>query len=130
MPSTNNSKKIIIISISLFMLLFWYFFIDTLAFSQLVGKNISSKASIFVNLFDFDTGLTRYEIYNLKSKSAYWERRMRKVASITDPKRREVEHEKLVAEMMQDPAMKKIVKKLFGFGTDSAFSVLKAIVAF
>lgn len=126
-----SSKVIIGITSALFVVFScWYFFIDTLTFSELIGKDISPKASIFINLFDFDTGLTRYDIYRLKSKSVYWERRMQEVASITDPKRREIEQEKLVAEMMQDPSMKKIVKKVFGLGVDSALTILKAVTAF
>ncbi|MBI5183254.1 MAG: hypothetical protein HY999_02695 [Nitrospinae bacterium] len=132
MPSSSNSKKIIMGIVVGFLVVFllWYFFIDTLTLSELIGKNVNPKASIFINLFDFDTGLTRYDIYNLKSKSVYWEKRMQEVASITNPKRREIGHEKLMAEMMEDPSMKKIVKKVFGFGTDSVLTVLRAVNAF
>ena len=129
--TSNNGRKITIIIVVVLLLFFvWYFFIDTLTLSEIIGKDVSPKASIFINLFDFDTGLTRYDIYNLKSKSQYWERRMQEVASIQDPKMREIEHERLVAEMMQDSTMKKIAKKVFGFGTDFTSTLLKAVNAF
>lgn len=131
MPSYSGKKVIIgIVTATLLALSFWYFFIDTLTISELSGKNLSPRASIFINLFDFDTGLSRYDIYNLKTKSVYWEKRIQEVTSIKNPKRREVEHEKLMAEMLQDPSMKKIVKKLFGLGTNAALTVLKAVTAF
>lgn len=131
MPSYSGKKVIIgIVTATLLGLSFWYFFIDTLTISELSGKNVSPRASIFINLFDFDTGLSRYDIYNLKTKSVYWEKRIQEVTSIKNPKRREVEHEKLMAEMLQDPSMKKIVKKLFGLGTNTALTVLKAVTAF
>ncbi len=129
--TSNNSGKIIIAIVGVLLLVFvWYFFIDRLTLSEIIGKEVSPKASIFINLFDFDTGLTRYDVYNLKSKSQYWERRMQDVASIQDPKMREIEHEELVVEMMQDPTMKKIAKKVFGFGTDFTLNILKAVSAY
>ena len=35
-----------------------------------------------------------------------------------------------IVEMMQDPTMKKIVKKVFGFGTDFTLNILKAVSAY
>jgi hypothetical protein len=98
--------------------------------SDLIGNTNNPVSNILINLFDFDTGLTRYDIHHLSQKSEYWEKRMKEVLAIQDPQQREVENQKLVAEMMQDPAMKKIVKKLFAFGTKSALSILEAIKGF
>jgi hypothetical protein len=33
-----------------------------------------------------------------------------------------------VAEMMQDPALKKITRKVFGFGAKAAFEIFRAII--
>jgi len=126
------SKKgiVAIASVLIVGFVYWYYFVDTLKLTEITGKPNNAVAGFFVNLIDFDTGLTHCDIYNLKSKTSYWENRIQEVASITDSKRREIEHEKLVAEMMQDPSMKKIVKKIFGFGTDSILTVLKAVSSF
>ena len=35
-----------------------------------------------------------------------------------------------IVEMMQDPTMKKIVKKVFRFGTDFTLNILKAVSAY
>lgn len=123
----KNNTLILTGAIVLSMFLCWYFFVDTLKLSQITGRPNDPMASIFVNLIDFDTGLTRYDVYNLTSKSDYWQRRINEVNSIQDLGRRNTENEKLMAEMMEDPTMKKIVKKVFGFGVESVLAVLKGI---
>jgi len=55
---------------------------------------------------------------------------MRQVDSIKNYQQREIENQKLLAEMMQDPSIKKIAKKLLGFSTDSTIAILKAAKAF
>lgn len=107
---------------------YWYFFIDTLKLTQITGKPDNPYASIFVNIIDFDTGLTRYDVYNLSRKSNYWQSRIRDVSAIQDPQKREFENTKLLAEMMEDPSIKKIMKKFIGFGADAALSILKTIM--
>ncbi len=126
-----NSKFITQLSIVILIIFsIWYIFIDTLSISQLVGKTNSPTATIIINLFDFDTGLTRYDIYNLKARAPYWEKRMKQVASIKDPNQRQIENEKLLAEMMQDPPFKKIARKFFGLSGKSALAILKGITGF
>ena len=107
---------------------YYYFCTATLSISQIVGKQSSAQATILLNLFDFDTGLTRYDMYKLTQKSNYWNTRIRRVNSIQDPNRRNLENEKLLAEMMEDPVLKKITKKVFGFGCEVSFSILEMIL--
>lgn len=105
----------------------WYFFIDTLTLSEVIGKDVDSKAGIFINLFDFDTDLTRYDVHNLKSKAPYWEKRFREIDSLSDYTRRERERDKLMAEIMKDSAMKKIINKTSGFGVDAVLAILNGM---
>lgn len=132
MPNSFRNKGLIaFIAVGLVVgVLYWYFFLDTLSLTEITGQPKNPLATIIVNLIDFDTGLTRYDIYNLASKSDYWEMRMRQVDSIKNYQQREIENQKLLAEMMQDPSIKKIAKKLLGFSTDSAIAILKASKAF
>ena len=109
---------------------FWYYCIDTLTLSEVIGKDASSEVSIFINLFNSDTELTRYDFYNLKSKTRNWEKRLQEVDSIRDSARRDREYEKVVAEMMADPSMKKIIKKVSGFGKGAVMTVLEVINTF
>jgi hypothetical protein len=107
--------------------LYWYYFEDTLMLTEIIKEPENPRATIFLNLMDFDTGLTRYDIRNLASKSRHWEARIKEVEAIRDPQRRAFEQEKLMAEMMQDPSFKKIAKKVFAFGLDSALVIVQAL---
>ncbi len=123
----KNRTIIFIIAAVLIAFLYWYFFVDTLKLSQITGKPSNPYASIFVNIIDIDTGLTRYDIYNLSNKSAYWQRRINEVTAIQDPQRKDFGNAKLLAEMMEDPSIKKIMNKITGIGSDAVFSILQAI---
>ena len=127
-------KKGKILCILIFIILtscvVYYFFIDTLSFSQLAGNTGNTKANIFLNLFDFDTGLTRYDIYHINNKGEYWNGRIKEVQSISNIKAREKANDELVAEMMQDPSLKKITRKFLGFGVKSASSILQVLTSF
>lgn len=128
---SKNKGLIIFIAIVLIVgSIYWYFFVDTLSLTEITGQPKNTIATIFVNLMDFDTGLTRYDIYNLASKSDYWEMRIREVNSIRDPQQKEIENHKLLAEMMQDPSIKKIAKKLLGLSIESVIAILKAAKTF
>ena len=106
---------------------YWYFFVDTLTLSEVIGEDVDSKAGIFMNLFDFDTDLTRYDVRNLKSKAPYWEKRFREIDSLSDNTRRKRERDKLMAEITKDSAMKKIVNKTSGFGVDAVLAILNGM---
>lgn len=123
-----KSSRIILIGVCFIVAFFyWYFFIDTLRFSQIAGNTKNPYASIFINIIDFNTGLTRYDIYNLSRKNEYWQRRISEINEIHDIEKRNLENAKLLAEMMNDPSINKIVKKFTGFGTEATFSILQAI---
>jgi len=127
----KHSKIILILGIMILMgFTAYYFFIDTLSISQFTGDTGSARANIFVNLFDFDTGLTCYDIYHINNKSEYWNRRIKEVQSISDIRERAKANDELVVEMMQDPSLKKITRKFLGFGVKSASSLLQVLVSF
>jgi hypothetical protein len=124
----KNTRILVAVSaVLLGSIFYWFYFIDTLKLSQITGKPANPIASIFINVIDFDTGLTRYDIANLSGKSEYWKRRIQEVNAIQDPERKNIANTKLLAEMMDDPSMKKIMKKLAGFGMDAVSSILQAV---
>jgi hypothetical protein len=43
-------------------ILYWFFFVDTLFLTEVTGHSKNPFATIFLNLIDFDTGITRYDI--------------------------------------------------------------------
>ena len=121
---------ITLIVICLIGYLIYFFFIDTLSFAQLSGDSNNPAATILLNLLDFDTGLTRFDVYRLQKKTKVWEQRKKFIYSIQEPALRKREYDKLVAEMMQDPGFKKIAQKVFGFGAKGAFETTKILSGF
>lgn len=105
----------------------WYLFVDTLSLRELSGKPSGSIETILVNIFDFDTGLTRYDVYRLRSRAPYWQRRINEVEGIRDLRKRDEEQKRLLAEMMEDPVLKKMTRGVLGFGSQAVFSLLGAI---
>lgn len=86
--------------------------------SEVVGDTENELVNILVSLGDFDTGLTRHDINNLKSNKDYWIRRMNEVNSIQDPYEQEQANLKLLEEMMDDPTMKKVCKIIKNYGIE------------
>lgn len=121
----RNKGIIAIISVLIVGFFYWYYFIHTLRLTEITGKPNNAVAGFFVNLIDFDTGLTRYDIHNLSSKSEYWQRRIREVMTIQNPEIRNIENQKLLVEMMEDPSVKKIAQKFMILGTDVVLSILQ-----
>jgi hypothetical protein len=95
---------------------YYYFCIATLTIADLLPKSNNPLLTIGVRMFDFDTGLTRYDIYRLKSKAPYWTRRISELSSIADPDRKSDEEAKLLTEMLDDPVVKKLAERFGGAG--------------
>lgn len=87
-----------------------FYYVKTLKLSEIVGHTDDTLTNIVVNFLDYDTGLTRHDIRKIESSKEYWLKRMRDVESIQDPDLKSRENEKLLAELMEDPTMKKIFK--------------------
>ena len=109
---------------------FWYYCMDTLMFSEIIGNGTGSQMGIFINLIDFDSQLSRYEVYNLQSKARKWEKRLQDIESIRDSATRRREYEKVLREITADPSMKKVIKKVSIFGNDPVVPILEVIKAF
>lgn len=101
----------------------WYVFLDTLMVSEIVGRDTDTLETILVTIFDFDTGLSRYDVYRLKSKETYWLELMSELSMTDDSRARSM----IIAEMMQDPSMRKVIQKLLDLGAAAAVTVMSAI---
>lgn len=106
---------------------FYHTYIDTLMLSEIIGKSQNSVLNISVSLFDFDTGLTRHDIDHISSTKDYWIKRINEVETINDVEERSKANEKLLAEMLDDPTMKKVCKGLLIKGTDLTKALLGAL---
>ena len=101
----------------------WYVFLDTLMVSEIVGRDTDTLETILITIFDFDTGLSRYDVYRLKSKETYWLELMSELSMTDDSRAKRM----IIAEMMQDPSMRKVIKKLLDLGAAAALTVMSAI---
>jgi hypothetical protein len=127
-----RSSPLLALMISLVTLAYgyYYYYVQTLPLSEVVGSTGNSTADILVNLFDFDTGLTRYDLYHLRTKCQEWSKRTEDIRRISDPSLQEAENTKLVAEMMQDQSFKKVAKKILGMGASSTNALLRAVSSY
>lgn len=96
--------------------------------SEIVGKTDNAGINIAVNLFDFDTGLTRHEISQLNDRKDYWIARIKEVEAIQDNDQKTQASTQLLSEMMDDPVLKKICSGILNFGTDISFGLLETIL--
>jgi hypothetical protein len=78
-------------------------------------------------LFDFDTGLTRYDIYRLKEKAPYWKKRMETIASIRNADQQAKENAQLIEEMLNDPSMNKIANTFGVGGLRNIYSIIASL---
>ncbi len=106
---------------------YYYYFVQTLMLSQIIDTSSNPLSTIVVGFIDFDTGLTRNDVHRLSEKAEYWNSRIQQVNSIQNYQQRNQANEKLLAEMMRDPSMSKVVKKLFSFGMDAVGIFFKAL---
>lgn len=124
----KKSKKILIgIVIILVAFGIWYYFIDTLTFSQIIGDDVSQNAGMLVNMFDFDTEISRYNFNKLKFKVARWDKRLQETDRINDLTSRNKEREKVIQEIVSDPTVKKLMKHIPDFGKDTVTTIFDII---
>ena len=129
----KKSKKILIgIAIILIAFGIWYYFIDTLTISQIIGGDINQIISMLENLDDSntmfaDTGISRYNFNKLKFKVAKWDKGLQEIDRINDPTSRDTEREKVIEEIVSDPTVKKLMKHIPSFGKDSVMTLFDII---
>lgn len=122
----RDMTRVLVTAMALVVVLFslWYYYVDTLSLSEVVGDGGGMKQQMFVNLFDFDTGLTRHDVDRLKKLALEWERRSVEIAKIVDPAQREAAQDQLNLDILKDPTVKKISRKLF-FGSKTALELVR-----
>ena len=90
--------------------LYHYYYVKTLMLSEIVGHTDNDIVNFVVNLGDFDTGLTRHDLSNLKSKKNYWLNRIKEVETIADNELQLQANAKLLSDMMEDESMSKVCR--------------------
>lgn len=115
-----------IVSISSFYY-YKYFYVSTLMLSEVVGKTNNSGINVAVNFFDFDTGLTRHDIRQLKKNKDYWIRRIKEVDAIQNSDQKRQASLQLLSDMMDDPTLKKLAKIITSVGLGVTSNLLETI---
>ena len=121
---SGKATIIIIMSLLLAAGTGYYYFVATLSLTQIVGKTDSSIVNTSLALFDFDTALTRYDIYRLKEKAPYWKTRIDTIQSIRNADQQAKENAQLIEEMLNEPSMKTIANKFGVGGIKSIYSII------
>lgn len=96
--------------------------------SEIVGHSDNPMVNILVNAGDFDTGLTRHDIKQLKDNKDYWLARIQEVNAIENFDLKQQASIKLLSDMMEDPTLKKILSGVLTFGTSTAFGLLEILL--
>lgn len=126
-------KKRLILGIALgVFLLFagwggWFLFGQTLRLSQIVGKQTDPYVVIAASLFDFDTGLSRYDLYVLQGKARRWNALIRQIELLPSAQQREYASAQLYAEMVSDPTAREALQRVAPFGNAAVLAFLKLL---
>jgi hypothetical protein len=104
----------------------WFYFGQTLRLTQVVGQQTAPLAMLAVNLMDFDTGLTRYDVSVLEGKANYWRLRIRQIELMTDSQQQQASAI-LFKEICSEPAALKLIQKVLPLGNDVTVQLLKSL---
>lgn len=104
-----------------------YNYISTLMLSEIVGETDNMFANLAINIFDFDTGLTRHDIKQLNDKKDYWITRINELEEIQDADQKQQATIQLFADFFDEPAIKKIKSKLIALSPDTILELIKTI---
>jgi len=106
----------------------YYFFVDKLTFQEITGSTHNSWLDIALSVVDFDTEVTRYDMFMLGRHADYYEKRLKEIDAISDSDKRYAETLDLTAELMQEPAVKKLTHQAFMFGGKGTLEIAKMII--
>jgi hypothetical protein len=127
-----HAKRLILgIALGVFLLVAigcgWFLFGQTLRLSQIVNKQNDPYVTIAVNLFDFDTGLTRYDLYMLQSKARRWNMLIQTIERLPSEQQREYASAQLYAEIVSDPTARTALQKVAPFGNLAIVAFIKML---
>lgn len=127
-----HTKRLILgVALGVFLLIAgwgcWFLFGQTLRLTQVIGKQSDPYMVIAANLFDFDTGLTRYDLYVLQGKARRWNVLIRQIEQLPSAQQREYASAQLFAEIVSDPTARTALQKVAPFGNVAVVTFLKAL---
>lgn len=105
-----------------------YNYVKTLLLSEIVGRTDNASINLAVNLFDFDTELTRHDLNQLKDNKDYWISRIKEIDTIQNSDQKQQASIQLLSDMMEDPVLKKICSGILNLGTNVSLGLIGAIL--
>jgi|GEM_PF-6046157 len=93
----------------------YYYYYDTLTFLEITGKSSNSNVNFIIDIFDFDTGITRSELNEFKSKLPHYREEISNINSISDENQFNMKNQQFIQEISQDSVIKKLWDKIFPF---------------
>ena len=100
------------------------YFGRTLMLSEIIQQPDNAALTFMIKTVDFDTGLTKYDLHQLRGKIEGFNQRMENIKTIQDPAERKQQEEKLLVELMNDPLAAKLAGGAKQLGLN-IFSILK-----
>ena len=104
-----------------------YNYVHKLMLSEIIGKTDNVMANLAINIFDFDTGLTRHDIKQLNDKKDYWITRINQLDEIQDADQKQQATIQLLADFLDEPVVKKLKSKLIALSPDTILELIKTI---
>ena len=105
-----------------------YVFIDTLLLSEVLPPEQGRKLFGFIlSVSNPDTGLTRWDTLSLRRQARSWEARAAEIEALPDASARQAEYQRLTADILQDPTVRKAVEKVMSEGRGNVLDLLGRI---
>jgi hypothetical protein len=104
-----------------------YCYVRTLMLSEIGGKTDNAIVNLTVNFLDFDTGITRHDIKQLKDKKEYWITRINQLDEIQDVDQKQEETLQFISDFFEEPAVKKLKLNLTDLAANSNLELIKTI---
>jgi len=121
---------LLLVIVSALALGYFYYFVDTLMVSEVFGPTENPAMALMVDMLDFDTGLTRYDMYHLSQVSKEWKRRAEEIDKLGDVQARLSASNDLISEIMNDASVKKLTQKTISFGAALSKALVETLLGF
>lgn len=114
-----KKRVVLILILGVLAAAIYYFFVDTVTLSEVVGDTQVPALKAAIALVDRDTGLTRYQVWNFQRKMNAFKEEARQIGEGDDPdkaQRRLELAKRMVGVMQEDPVVSKMVEQFKALG--------------
>lgn len=105
----------------------WFYFGQTLRITQIVGKQDAPILHFALTMLDFDTGLSRYDVFMLREKGQKWKNRIQAIERMPAGSARDVASSQLIKEIFEEPKVLNLTQKGNAFDGELLVKILQAL---